>query len=217
MTNTRPDARTRKELRMEDGLALLADAALSRDGRITGMFRAAGIHDFVGAARHVWQLPYGRIADRAEFWRVLSEGRGTCTTKHPLLAELGSEQQIDVQLTLGIFEMEERNTPGVGQVLERYGLTYIPEAHCYLRYRGTRIDVTGVPAGAEPIERFLHQESIAVEQIGAYKNDVHRQFLQKWIAGTEAVRGLSLDEIWRIREECLAALGAGTYGDPGPR
>jgi len=43
MTNTRPDARTRKELRMEDGLALLADAALSRDGRITGMFRAAGI------------------------------------------------------------------------------------------------------------------------------------------------------------------------------
>jgi hypothetical protein len=202
---------------MEDGLALLADAALSRDGRITGMFRAAGIHDFARAARHVWQLPYGRITDRAEFWRVLSEGRGTCTTKHALLAELGNEQQIDVQLTLGIFEMKERNPPGVGQVLERYGLACIPEAHCYLRYRGTRIDVTGVPAGAEPIERFLHQEPIAVEQIGAYKNEVHRRFLQNWIAGTEAVRGLSLDELWRIREECLAALGAGTYGNPGPR
>jgi hypothetical protein len=29
---------------------------------------------------------------------VLSESRGTCTTKHALLAELAREQRIDVQL-----------------------------------------------------------------------------------------------------------------------
>jgi hypothetical protein len=78
---------------------------LSGDGPITSRFRAAGIDDFVGAARHLLALPYGRIADRARFWLVLEEGRGTCTSKHALLAALAREQGIDVQLMLGIYEM----------------------------------------------------------------------------------------------------------------
>jgi hypothetical protein len=144
----------------------------------------------------------------------VSEGKGTCTTKHALLAELAQEQNIDVQLALGIFEMNERNTPGVGQVLTKYGLTYIPEAHCYLRYRGERIDVTGLQSGAEPIERLLYEEPITVQQIGTYKIDLHKRFLRDWIAGTETIRGRSLEEMWCIREECIAALGAGEYANP---
>ena len=44
---------------------------------------------------------------------------------------------------------------GRGSSAQRAGLSYIPEAHCYLRCQGERIDMTGVPAGATPIERFL--------------------------------------------------------------
>ncbi|HKZ09068.1 MAG TPA: hypothetical protein VJU81_26610 [Methylomirabilota bacterium] len=165
--------------------------------------------DFAGAARHLLTLPYGRITEREKFWLVLEEGRGTCTTKHALLAELAREQAIDVQLILGIYEMHEGNTPGVGRVLGAHGLAGIPEAHCYLRHQGRRLDITGVPPGAAPIERFLHEEPITVGQIGAYKIEVHRRFLRDWIARTEAVRGRSLDEVWRIREACIAALSAG--------
>ena len=75
-----------------DALEQLADRSFSADGPITALFRAAGTHDFVGAARHLLALPYGRIADRNKFWLVLEEGRGTCTTKHALLAELAREQ-----------------------------------------------------------------------------------------------------------------------------
>ena len=39
---------------------------------------------------------------------------------------------------LGIYEMSDRNTPGVGRVLTAHGLSYIPEAHCYLRCQGER-------------------------------------------------------------------------------
>ena len=98
--------------------------------------------------------------------------------------------------------------------MNRYGLTYIPEAHCYLRYESERVDVTGVAAGAEPIDRFLHEEPITVEQIGAYKNDLHRRFLRDWIARTETLAGRSVEDVWRIREECIAALGAGEYAKP---
>ena len=199
---------------MRDMLEPFANHPLAEDGPVTRLFRAAGVEDFRGAAGYVRRLPYGRITDRSKFWLVLEEGRGTCTTKHATLAELAREQHIEVQLMLGIYEMTERNTPGVGAVLNRYGLTSIPEAHCYLRYEGQRVDVTGVAAGAEPIDRFLHEEPITVEQIGAYKNDLHRRFLGDWIARTETLAGRSVDEVWRIREECIAALGAGEYAKP---
>ena len=199
---------------MNDIWEQFADRPLASDGPVTRLFRTVGIRDFGAAAHHIWELPYGRIADRNQLGLVLSEGRGTCSTKHALLAELAREQNISVQLTLGIYEMSERNTPGVGQVLNKYGLSYIPEAHCYLRYRGDRIDVTGVAAGPEPIQDFLYEESIVVEQIGAYKNDLHKRFLRDWISRTEAMEGRNLEEVWRIREECITALGAGEYAKP---
>jgi hypothetical protein len=192
----------------------MQNTPLTADGPITRLFRAVGTHDFAGAALHVLRLPYGRITDRSRFWLVLEEGRGTCTTKHATLAELAREQGIHVQLMLGIYEMSEENTPGVGRVLTAHGLTCIPEAHCYLRSDGERIDMTGVPAGAVPIERFLHEEPITVDQIGAYKIEVHRRFLRDWIPRTEAARGRGLDDGWQIREACIAALGAGAYATP---
>jgi hypothetical protein len=136
---------------MDDVLDRLPAMPLRGDGPATARFRAVGAVDFTAAARHLLRVPYGRISDRRRFWLVLDEGRGTCSTKHALLATLAEEQDIDVQLVLAIYEMSERNTPGVGAVLDRHGLDCIPEAHCFLRYRGERIDITGVPAGAEPI------------------------------------------------------------------
>jgi hypothetical protein len=78
---------------------------------------------------------------------VLEEGCGTCTTKHATLTELAREQRIDVQLVLGIYEMNERNTPGVGRVLGAYGLSCIPEAH---------YSPAPMPAGAQPRGRVAH-------------------------------------------------------------
>ena len=190
-------------------LEAVADHPLTLDGPVTHLFRAIGVHDFGHAAQHLLTLPYGRITDRNQFWLVLAEGRGTCTTKHATLAMLAREQRLDLQLMLGIYEMSERNTPGVGAVLAEHRLTYIPEAHCYLHYRGERIDVTGVPVGAELIERFLHEEPITVEQIGTYKIELHRRFLRGWITRTEVVSGMSLETVWQIREACIAALSTG--------
>ena len=84
----------------------------------------------------------------------------------------------------------------------------LPEAHCYLRFREFRIDVTH-EIGAKPPEtvaRFLYEEDITPEQIGAYKTTLHRHFLQRWLAETGTAAGRDIDEIWRIREECIAAL-----------
>jgi hypothetical protein len=187
--------------------------ALPRDplqtkGPLSLEFRARGITDFRASGRYLHALPYGRTANRGDFRAVLREGKGTCSTKHALLAALAREQDLRVVLTLGIYAMCERNTPGVGTVLSRHGLAWFPEAHCYLTYDGKRIDITrsGVEP-ADPISRFLHEEAIVPEQIGDYKVTLHRRFMRQWGHDhAETVRGRSFEEVWRIREECISAL-----------
>ena len=174
-------------------------------GAASAQFLALGIEDYRAAARFVNRLPYGRNADRANFRLVIVEHRGTCSTKHALLAALARENQLPVNLTLGIYEMSERNTPGVGAVLDRHGLGYVPEAHCYLTYAGERIDVTRSAVNpSEGIARFLHEETIAPAQIGDYKVAMHQRFMREWVARTMPHR--SWEQLWKIREECIAAL-----------
>ena len=185
----------------------LPDIVLQPVGRISAELLARGITDFRAAGRYLHQLSYGRNSRRSDFLLVLPEGRGTCSTKHALLAALAREQNLPIVLTLGIYKMHERNTPGVGIVLDKYGLSAIPEAHCYLTYRGVRIDITrsGVEP-TEPISRLLYEEAIAPEQIGDYKVQLHQRFLRGWIAEKSTTASLSFAEIWRIREKCIAAL-----------
>jgi hypothetical protein len=190
---------------------VLDAVALRPAGPISHAFIQGGSSDYRAAAKHVSCLPYGRNTNLADPLVVLHEGRGTCSTKHALLRRLAAEQGIDVALVLGIYEMCEENTPGIGPVIKRHGLVTLPEAHCYLRFRGMRVDVTrpidAVPAA--PIVRFLQEHDIAPDQIGDYKTALHQQFLREWIAESTAGAGRSAGEIWLIREECIAALSQG--------
>jgi len=184
----------------------LPSAPFVGNGVVTRPFRDRGITDFAAAAHYVQSLPYGRTSRRDDVTLVLTEGRGTCSTKHALLAALGAEIGLDVILTLGIYEMSEANTPGVGPVLARHGLTAIPEAHCYLVSDGRRIDVTRDVTAAEPIPAFLHEEPIRIDQIGDYKVDLHRRVLAEWMSRDVAAHGRTLSDLWAIREECIARL-----------
>ena len=188
-------------------LDFLPNFSLKPSGEITDQFLVLGVNDFHSAAGYVHRLPYGRNADRANFRLVLQEGRGTCSTKHALLAQLAKEQKVDIGLAIGIYEMTERNTPGVGPVLTKHGLPSLPEAHCYLTYQGTRVDVTrSSVAPSEPIERFLYEEPIVPDQIGHYKTEVHQRFIQNWVVNSQVAGGRNWQDLWQIREECIAAL-----------
>jgi hypothetical protein len=186
---------------LETSVEGLPDFPLDAEGETGRRFAALGLGGYRDAARHVRNLPYGRNSDRSDWRLVLEEGRGTCSTKHALLAELARENGLPVSLVLGVYEMDGENTPGVGEVLREHGLGCVPEAHCYLAHEGTRVDLTRQDAGDGP-GGFLHEEEIEPRQIGAYKVEAHREFVRRW-AGS---RGLDPDSVWRAREECIAAL-----------
>ncbi len=187
---------------LETSVEGLPDFPLDAEGETGRRFAALGIGGYRDAARHVRNLPYGRNSDRSDWRLVLEEGRGTCSTKHALLAELARENGRCVALVLGVYEMNEANTPGVGAVLKRHGLPSVPEAHCYLAHEGARVDVTREVEAAEPIAGFLHEEEIEPGQVGEYKVEAHRGFVRRWAEE----RGLDPERVWRAREECIAAL-----------
>ena len=181
-------------------LPSLPDVPLNDHGEVGARFWNVGVRDYRSAARYVKDLPYGRNSDRSDYRLVLDEARGTCSTKHALLAALAREHGVPVGLRLGVYLMDGRNTPGVGPVLLRHGLDALPEAHCYLAYREAHVDVTR--AQARIPGPFLREETIAPGQIGAYKVESHRAFLRAWATQ----HGLDPDLVWLAREECIVAL-----------
>jgi len=189
----------------------LPDHVLREAGEASTTLIGRGIRDYRAAGRFVHEIPYGRNSDRADYRLVLREGRGTCSTKHALLAAVAAEQRLAVVLTIGIYDMNEANTPGVGRILAASGLESIPEAHCYLTYRGERIDVTR--SGVSPtaaISRFHREWNITPADIGSRKIALHQTYLREWLADRHALV-LSFEELWRVREQCIQSLGVPEY------
>jgi hypothetical protein len=183
---------------------------LRRDGPITARFLHIGKQDLRSAGQYIQCLPYARNTRPDNPLIVLQEERGTCSTKHACIRRLAIEQDLDIALLVGIYQMTEQNTPGVGEVLGKYGLAFLPEAHCYLLVEGKRIDLTRAIArrAANPILVFLHEEEIEPAQITSYKIALHKQFLSQWVTDSSRAGRWSLEEIWKIREECIASLSS---------
>lgn len=166
--------------------------------------RARGFNSFEQLAEHVRLLPYGRTGNKEDPCAVLREGRGTCSSKHQLLAAVAHDcGHSDVHLTVGIYEMCEANTPGVGAVLSAAFLTSIPEAHCYLTVEGERLDFTGLGSGVEsPFESLVAEQVVAVSSLVRIKTGFHKEALASWAHA----RGLTEGAAWATREACIAAL-----------
>lgn len=196
----------------EKMISVLPNFCLTMTQGVTEAFLALGLLEFHSAINYIWHLPYGRNSNRADFKLVLAENRGTCSTKHALLAQLALEQGVSVHLMLGIFEMNGENTPSVGSVLKKYGLACLPEAHCYLSSEeGARVDLTlSSNVNAQPATSFVYEERIRPDQIGEYKVGVHKSYLRKWMRYCSLDERLNFDEVWKIRESCITALDCAT-------
>jgi hypothetical protein len=138
---------------------------ISGESALCGYVRCRGFDSFVHLAEHVRSLPYGRPANAEDPLAVLREGRGTCSAKHRFLATVAQDcGHSEVRLAVGIYEMSEENTPGVGNVLGPASLTSIPEAHCYLSIAGDRYDFTDLSAGSSsPFAALLAEYTVSDE------------------------------------------------------
>lgn len=163
-----------------------------------------GIISFQSLIEWVEQLPYGRNSDRANYALVLEEECGACSTKNALIKAVAMENGWEeVKLFLGVFLLSEKTHTGVGNVLNKYQLDAIPEAHTYLKINDAIKDVTGLQTGPQSFHASLQIETeILPNQIGDFKVEWHKNFLNTYQDQTR----FSASELWNIREACILEL-----------
>lgn len=164
------------------------------------------IASFLDLAQLVKGLPYARCTPSDNPYQVLAERRGTCSSKHRLLAVAARDSgRSDLKLTVGIYRMSEANTPGVGSVLTRAGQPFVPEAHCYLASADERFDFTGLPSGQESPFTVLEAEyAVDPDSLPEEKSRLHKRAIDAWSVEV----GLSFGDAWTLREECIVALSS---------
>ncbi|MEZ4885761.1 MAG: hypothetical protein R3E32_13590 [Chitinophagales bacterium] len=198
------------ELKDPDNFGLIVSVKqkeLQSEDATTQLIKAKGIHTWEQFLNYVKNIPYGRNSDRTDFELVVKENKGTCSSKHALTKQVADLNQIEgVQLIMGIYKMTQSNTEGIGNHLKGNALEYLPEAHCYLKVNGKRIDLTNPTSDIQKIQAdIIEEQEIEPFQVGAYKVDFQKAFLRNW--REQFGLSLSFDEIWEVRERCIGELG----------
>lgn len=183
------------------------DVQIKANALISKHFRGINVHTFAQACDYVRKLPYKRNVNKNDIICVLIDKCGTCSTKHALLYQLAIENEVpNMKLMLGIFKMSKVNTSQIAKTLEKYDLTYIPEAHNYLSLNQQIIDCTKMGFGVANFEADLMTEiAIEAHQITDFKVDYHQKILKKWLLENPEI-ALSFAELWAVREQCIEDL-----------
>ncbi len=180
---------------------------LSADAPLTNLVKAKGVLSWEALKTYVAGLPYRRTSDPGEISLVISEGCGTCSGKHAVLAAIARENAIpEVHLMVSVFQMNGDSHPILREVLENSRLNYIPEAHCYLLENGRIVDCTRKGSFTSDFERRIldSRELFHPENVADEKTAYHQEFLEKWRKAQNLP--YTFEELWRIRECCIGLL-----------
>lgn len=176
-------------------------------GPYSQLLREQSITTFHEACSWIQQLPYGRISNKEDLNLVLSEKRGTCSSKHGLLALIAEENgHPEIQLMAGVFMMSPETHPELEGFFLGKPYAVLPEMHCYLRYNGERFDLTTPQDRMDRIaSKFTREQRIEPHQSGDWKQKIHQLYLQAWLERNPQIP-LSFEEIWNDREACIGLL-----------
>jgi hypothetical protein len=125
-----------------DSIDVLPNVDIQLKGTISGHFLEREIKTFCAACCWVQELPYGANSNSEDSLILFEENCGTCTTKHGAIARLAQELGIDVYKNLGFYRLNDETVTGVNAIIQPYGLSFIPQIHCFLQYSSFRIDLT---------------------------------------------------------------------------
>lgn len=187
----------------------IPDFKIKAGGKISQACIHRGLLSFHAVSDYILHLQFGRNPDKGDLSSVFRDNCGTCSTKHALLKELASENNVqELRLILGIIKMTAMNTPEISKTLTKYKLDFLPEAHNYLKYEGRIFDFTkpAFTLGRNEDERLIETE-IRPDQITDYKVRYHRAYLAEWL-GQNPLIPYSESELWEIREQCIRDLSA---------
>lgn len=191
-----------------DDLNLLPDKEISNQGKISKKFLDIGISSFKEACFYVHNFPYGYNSDYDDKMILFKEKKGTCTSKHAVIAALADELEIPLYKYVGVYKFTEQISDGVDKILKKYNLPYAPMIHCFLVYENYRFDLTeGNKNGKKTsIEEYIHTEK--VEPFITTKNEylLLKGVIKQIILQTVEMKSVTERTLLKARAECIIKL-----------
>lgn len=192
-----------------DDYSVLPNQPIAEDaGPISRVFSDLGAKRFHDACRYVHELPYGYNTDRDDPMILFKERKGSCTTKHAVVATLAEESGVAVEKHIGIYGMTEEIVTGTRFILEKYSLPYVPMVHCFLDFNGRRVDLTsGNDNGKNrSIEHFIHVEKVSPNISAKDEYLIYRKVLKDVILRRQEFQRADMKTVLKAREEGLSLL-----------
>lgn len=188
----------------------LEEIELTSSDELTLEIVESGLVSFADLIRSVRCFHYGRNTNRHDLSLVWRERKGTCSSKHAFVKHIANLNGVTgLDLVMGMYLMTSENTPGIGNILKESPLDGIPEAHCYLNYNSNIIDITSITSDFEKIKGAIIEEKvIEPHQVAEEKIVMHQTFLKNWLTNEQL--DISFDEVWKLRERCIAELSNGS-------
>lgn len=191
-----------------DSYDKLPDAKITPQGEISKKFLKMGIASFKEACIYVHKMEYGYNSTYDDDMILFKEKKGTCTTKHAIIAGLASELDISLKKNVGVYRFTEEITTGVQEILNKYEIPYVPMVHCFLVYNDYRFDLTeGNDNGKKTsIKEFIQTRE--VEPFITRKDEYlwFKKVLKEKVLPLEEMKGIDQKTLLKAREESIILL-----------
>ncbi len=191
-----------------DSYELLPQLDITPSGEISDKFLSMGFKTFQEGCNYVHNLDYAYNSDADDKWILFKELKGSCTSKHGVIAGLAEELEVPLHKHIGIYKFTEDIVKGAQKIIDKYQIPYIPIVHCFLVHENHRFDLTeGNFNGKETsIDEFLHEEQ--VEPFISRKDEylLYRRALEEKILPSPELAGISIKIILKAREEAIILL-----------
>ncbi len=186
----------------------LPDAELIPVGELSKKFLDLGIKTFKGACNYVHNVDYGYNTNYEDRMIFFKEKKGSCTSKHAVIAGLAQELNIPLYKHVCVYKLTEEITTGVDEILKKFNIPYVPMVHCFLVYDEYKFDLTeGNNNGKKKyIDEYIYSEK--VEPFISRKNEylLFKKVLKEKVLPSKEMEGITEKTLLQARAKSINLL-----------
>ena len=187
---------------------IFPDIEIMNRGVFSDRFLKIGIKSFHDACRWVHDLPYDYNSNMVDSMLIFTEKKGICLTKHGAIARLAEELGLPIQKNIGLFRLNNDIYSGIENLLSKYGLDYIPQIDCFLKYKSHYVDLTeGNCTGKNKIiDEFDFIVPVAAEISMDDMINLYIEHIERYSDFEPKFKTLGLEKILTALSECTTEM-----------